>query len=373
MTQSNNIEILGINQLALLNNGDAFLGMVSRIDSKYGNRADSLDRYRVDSLKAQEAKMQDAVRQDTGQGSAAAGYHMTRDLEHVYGEVLREQRPVLNAFRLIPLDGSVPPGARTHTVRRTYANGEAKTYRRGEDIPRVGVSKKEEVFNIRHYVTSAGWSMFEEQSSDFAGSGLVAELVRTMRDVVEEHANYRTWYGSDEDGLYGVFTYPYLRKKIVLTPFTSASTPRDILRELHRLVNFPYNSGRQTFAPDTLVTSPRIRSFLFETPMDLGTDTTIGEHFLRNNPRINSIEEAQECHDPGSNGAPGMPPGQDVILCYRRDRMGVVNVVPRPFTMLPGETQAFERKLFGYMSHGGVIMRDIGNNILGLVSPPDLF
>lgn len=342
-------------------------GVIGRILAKYGDRIDAIDKYRADAHSSRFTERTDAA-------NPSQGLHFARDLEHMYAEVLREPRPLQNALRLFPIDTSVPRGAKFHTIRRTYGDGEVKVYRgRGEKIPRVGISQKEETFNVRHYVTSWVCDIFELAASGFANLDQQAELLRTARDIMDDFANWQTWYGDDENGLPGVLNYPWIRKKAIATPFVAGSDPNDIIRELHRLVDFPYNSQRQAFKPEVLVLSPRVHSFLKQTRIGPDTDKTILSQFLDTNAHITRVEEAHELQNDVDEPIPGVPAGQDVILAYRADRLGISNVVPQPFTTLPTQELGFEMTTFAYMSHGGVIMREVGNNIIGYVTPPDLF
>ena len=294
--------------------------------------------------------------------SASAGLHMARQLEHIYAEVLREPFPVQNSWTLFPIDSSVPPGARTHTVRRVYQDGDAAVYRGGQTpIPRVGVSQQEEQFPVRHYVTSFVYTLFEQISSAFANSGLIAELLRAARDIIMEFANQKTWYGDATNGIYGVLNYPWLPVKVVSTPFDGSADVDDVLAEMNSLANFPQENSKSTFRPDTVVVSPRVYNYLFNTRLGTVNDTTIGEFWLRTNScGITKIEQAWEIQGVG-------PGGTDGILFYLKNRLGIVNVIPQGFTTLPVQALGFEYTTFAYMSHGGVLMRDVGNNILGWV------
>jgi hypothetical protein len=292
--------------------------------------------------------------------NGSAGFHMARQLEHIYAEVLREPFPLQNAFTLFPVDSTVPPGARTHTVRRLYQDGEATVYRGGnKGIPRVGVSQQEEQFPVRHYVTAFAYTLFDQLASNFANTAYVSELLRVARDVVMELANRKTWYGDPENGLYGVLNYPWLAKRAVSTPFDGTADADDVIAALNTLANSPVENSKATYRPDTFATSMRIRNYLMNTRMGTVNDTTIGEFWLRTNSLgIKAIEEAWELQGVG-------PGGTDGGLFYRRDRRGIANVIPQPFTTLPVQSLGFEDTTFCYMSHGGVIMRDVGNNILG--------
>lgn len=331
-------------------------------------RMDSLlAQFRTDSPEAAkrlDSAISDSIAKVKRQDSFAvsAGFHMARQLEHVYADVLREPFPMQNAFTLFPMDTSVDPGARFHTVRRVYQDGEAAVYRAGNrGIPRVGVSQREEQFPVKHYVTSFVYSLFEQLSSQFANSNLVAELLRTARDILMEFANDKTWNGDSVNGLYGVLNYPWIDKKLVATAFDGTADADDVIAELNDLANFPQETSKSTFKPDTVVVSPRVRNYLMNTARSATTDTTIGEFWLRTNSLgIKNIEEAWELQAAG-------PGDTDGILFYRRDRLGITNVVPQPFSTLPVQAMGFEDVTFCWMSHGGVVMRDVGNNVLGWV------
>jgi hypothetical protein len=342
---------------------------LTRIRAKYGDRIDAIDRHRM----AQHAELVvEDVRNDAA--DPTQGLFFARQLEHIYAEVLREPRPMQNALRLFGIDTTVKPGAKYHTIRRVYADGEAAVYAgRGESIPRVGMSKKEETFPVRHYVTSFVLDIFEMAAGVFANIQLATELLRIARDIIEEFINWQTWYGDVENGLFGVLNYPWIRKKVIATPFNETADPDEILRELHRFVNFPSDSQRQAFKPNVLVLSPRVLNYISQTPRSDTTDTTILGHFMANTKTITRVEEAHELQNDEQNPIPGVPPGRDAMLAYRDDRRGIQNVMPQTFTTLPTQEMGFEQVTFAYASHGGVVMRDVGNNIIGYVTPPDLF
>ena len=360
--------------------------LVDRAIARHGARMDAVDRDRLqafarkfDSLRAElqanaghtqpvgafaradsglAAQRADSARKDAV--DATAGLFLARDLEHRYADILREPRPVQNAFRLFPIDTTVPVGARTHTVRRVYGHGEVAVHRKGQSVPTITMSQGEEQFPVRHYATSFAFDIFELATSDFASFPLVAEAIRVARDLVEEFANRATWHGITNAGVYGIFNYPWLAKKGSAVAFDGTASASDVIAELVAIADYPVNTSKATFAPDTMVVSPRVRNYLFGTPRSTTTDTSIGKWFTDNHARIKVIEEAWELQGSG-------PGGTDGILVYRRDRLGIANVVPQAFTLLPTQRDGFDELTLAYMSHGGVIMRDVGNNLLAWV------
>lgn len=338
--------------------------------SRYGERADAVDQLRVAMWQEAEARNDAAA--------PANGYHLTRDLEHVYSEILQEPIPEFNAFRLFAINTEVSPYARTHTIRRVEGSGRAAVHRgRGQSIPRVGVSSREESFGVDRFVTSFATDMWERGADSLSGlPPIVPSLMRQARRAVDQLMNWQTWYGNPDTRLPGVLTYPWLRKKVIATAFNdSTSDPADIVRALHDLVDFAYLSEKQVFKPDTLVVSPRVGQYLRTTLVAPSADarTTIADRFLSESKFISSIEEAWELqNDDASNPLPNVPTGLDCILAYRRDVMGIQNTVPQGFTMIAPQTRDFEDVTLCWAAHGGVIMREVGNNILGFVTPPSL-
>lgn len=299
------------------------------------------------------------------QFSANAGFHLARDLEYIHNEVLTEEFPIPSAMTLFDVDESIPVGANTHTIRRQYEHGEARVYRgRGTRVPRVGLQQREESWPIRHIVCGYGWDIFEAASSQFANSGLIQGLARVARDAILELAN-RIWWGLDNvgaiHGLYGVIDYPWLPKKDIATGFSRATVqanPDTILGELHDLVNFPHQTSKSRFQPNTLVMTNRVHDVLTSVRFAAGSDTTILEHFLRNSAHIQRVEIAWELEDIGGDGVDG-------ILAYRRDQRGIQIVMPQGVTQLPVQVDGLESEVINYASIGGAVMRDVLNNVLG--------
>lgn len=297
--------------------------------------------------------------------STSQGLFMARDLEHVMNEVLREQYPAQNAFELFPMDTSVPPGAKTVTQRRLYQQGEASVYRAGVKVPMVGNSQAEETTPVIHIVAGFSTTIFEEQSANFAGFAQAAEDMRTCRDVIMERANQILMYGYKPAKVFGVLDYPWLGKKTVASSFVDATAADTILGELNSMANHPANVTKNVMRPNACATSPRLRNYLFSRMRSTGTDTTIGKAFVENQKMIQDMEEVHEFQGTG-------PGGTDYMFFYRKDRLGCTIIVPQGFTMLPQQAMGFEKVTYCYMSIGGVKMRQAGNNLLGIITPPPL-
>lgn len=284
------------------------------------------------------------------------GFHMARQLEHVYSEVLREEFPPQSSMEAFPVDTSVPAGALTHTVRRLSQQGEAKVYRgNSADVPRVGVTQEEEHFPVHHYVIGIGLDYFEAQASNFANSALEEELRTAAQVVMMEFLNQKTWFGDVENNIYGVLNYPWVPKRVMNVPFGADTDPEAMLKALNAAANQAHEESKTVYSPNAVIMSPRLLRILRTTRIHPSDSDKVLDDFLASNPKIGSAESAWELQGAG-------PGGTDIILFYRRDRRSVANVIPKTFTMLPMQVNGFEMTIPCYMSHGGVVQRDVLNN-----------
>ncbi len=300
--------------------------------------------------------------------SVSAGVHLARDLEHVYQEVLREKMPLPSAFDVFQLDETVPAGATSYNIRRIYDIGEARVWRGpGTEVPRSEIQQREESQPVRYLVSGYGWDLFTALSDAFANrKGFInrqAELLRVSRNALMRLANRIWWQGSEADGLYGIFNYPWLPKKVIPEGFsaaTVAANPDDTLAALNALVNFPHQTSKGELYPDTLLLTNHVHDVLGQTRFGSGSDKTILAHFKETTPHIKQIKVCWELEDAGGANMHG-------VLACRTDEMGIRPVLTEGVQQLPVQEKGFESLVLNYMGIGGVRINDPLANILGFV------
>lgn len=361
--------------------GSLFARALSISRAVISERADSatsaqfmLDRFdhAVDKVTAKTLNRSNARYDSIGDegGGLLAG-----QLRHVTSTVLEEKHPVPSAMRLFPVDGTVPLGARSIAVRRIYEAGEAKIWRGGDaaNLPKVTLAQAEMEFQVRHYVTSSVWDVFEEMSNEYASTNgvsldYVGQLARIARDVLERFTNEMTWYGDRANKIYGVLNYPWLDKEISsLTSWGSSPTDtKAYLDALNGYVNRQHHASKSVLGPNKMVTSPRIADWIMQTLLQSSAsslrDRTIGEVFLASSRIEGQIEQAHEMENVlGAN--------IDAMLFYRDDAMGIQNVIPGGgIRSLPLYQTDIERRQIFFMPHAGVRMLEVGNNLLVFVN-----
>ncbi len=282
---------------------------------------------------------------------------LARELEFVYSDVLREERPARSAKRLFDVDTRVPAGAKTHTIRRFEGSGEAKFWRNGMEVPLVGIGRDEETFNVKHAVIGLELDFFSNQASAFAGIGEYGEKVSETIDAMEEFENILFWQGSVQNKLLGVATYPWLPKRVIAEAFGAITTLAQFeadVAALHDMVNevLDRNPGMIN-GPLRFITSPRFHRGLAQNSKP-ETDLTLEQRFLNGQPQISSIEDAPELQNYGGTGV-------DAVLILPDGPKAPKLVTPTPFTMMPLQSSnyGFTTSQAAYASFGGVVMRDV--------------
>lgn len=299
--------------------------------------------------------------------SATAGVNLARDLEYAFSDVLREEYAPNSAFEHFFIDRSVPEGYEYMRITRLYRAGEVQEINGSETVQvtaSVKISAKEERFPIRHYATSTKYSIFQQMADRVRKSNYsqIAEELRAGREVMTEHANYRTWYGNPQSGQYGVLNYPWIEKYTISTAFSDAASWEDVKDALSRFVSRPFIQSKTTHRPDTLLVSPRVYELLYRKTKTSGaSEISVARWFLENN--TSGIRKISFAHELTGVG----PGGYDVMIAYRKDRNSIANNIIQPFGRLPLQLMGLTYFNFLYMSHGGVIMRNVLGNVIGYV------
>ncbi len=192
----------------------------------------------------------------------------------------------------------------------------------------------------------------------------------SARDALETFTNNAIWNGDDTVGIYGILNYPWLSKQVLATDFTDAehtsSGGQAILDELLALVERAGETSKGVFRPNCLAMTQRVINFLASKPLGTSSayrDSTILEKFKALHPEVKIIEGGVwELENAGGTNVDG-------ILAYNDTAKSIAAVlVGGGIQTRPLQVAGFERVQPMFMGTGGVVMRDVGNNILGFVT-----
>ncbi len=285
------------------------------------------------------------------------GVAFARDLDFVRKTVNEEKFAIPSAMALFPSRTDVPIGAKTYTSRRGTARGFAVIYRAGKSIPRVDVGSSEETRSVKYIVDGYGIDDFERNSSDFAGANVEGRLARAARQIVYQKYNDLAWYGDAKADLWGVLTYPYLRKVVSTVNFSTA-TADQMLVALNAIDINAADRTNGVFYPDTLAVSPRILHRMSTTRMGAGDGAlSVLNTFLANAIHIRKVVQAWELRGTG-------PGGYDGLFAYRNDEASINHVMVGGFNQTPVQREGFTSVVNCFQGFGGVTMEDVANNLL---------
>lgn len=284
-----------------------------------------------------------------------------RDFEYIYEEILEEARPDLNLWNAVQMDTRVPLGFKTHTVRRRLGQGHAGVVRGGSDVPVVSGSYVEERFPVIYIANAVEMNFFEMLAQSVEGRNQFQDDSALAVRLINERINQIGWFGHKPSKMYGLLDYPSLAKTISPVVYGPAGTPKDILADLNAAANFAREASKETFRPNRMAVSPRLRNYLFQTPHGTVTDTTIGEYFLAGQPDIKGIDSFHELEGVG-------PGGLDGIFTYADGRESTAfSLVQAPTAMPMWQSGPFTNQVVYFAAIGGAVMRNVGANSLRFV------
>lgn len=317
---------------------------------------DEKSRRRVDAI--------DGKRRDANV-SATSGWFLARELEYIYPEVVQAPYPAMDSWTLFPT-ANVDPGRKTHTYRRVRHFGDARLYIGGNEIPVVNSARDEVSYPMHTLVTSLQYDLFESLASGDGAPDKLREDMAAADRVLHELGDHLHWHGDAANKFYGVVNTPGMPTRYSSTAFDGSASADDVLAALFAAANHARLASKGTMGPDSIVFSQRVYAYLSQTRLGSVNDTTILEFFLKQRPDITSVEQSWHLDGTGTGGRSG-------ILFYRRDRMrGIQVTIGSGFTMLPVQELVFNRRVYFYMRLGGVVQREVDNQLLMWVTTADV-
>jgi hypothetical protein len=259
----------------------------------------------------------------------------------------------LNALRLLPVDSSVPAGAKTHTIERERSSGEMVWFR-GNSSHRgqVNLEREEKEYKIHAAVTSIKINFFDQMNANFAGYALEAKLRKAAQRVADEFVNDKAMTGDTARGVPGMFNAPFSPKVAAAVTFgPNGASAVNQLAELHRLANLIGEQSDDKFYATSFFAPRKYVNHWKNTLLDTtnGSNRSIYDAFLQDNDYITSIEVARETLGAGAGGT-------DIFQFFRPgDADSAHIVIPQGLTWMPMRNPTgFEMDMDAYLLFGGV-------------------
>jgi hypothetical protein len=278
-----------------------------------------------------------------------------RELEQIKSRVFEVPIAPLKAAELIPIDRTTSPGATTvtYTVYDFTAKGKIiSNY--ADDLPLVDVMGQQYTNNLRSYGNAYSISIEDIRAAMFAGKPLEE---RKIRAALKEHLRFMNdtaFFGDATVGLNGWLN----NTSIPTAPVAGASaparlwatkvaTPALILQDLNELKSFVQSSTNGVENITDIAMPIAQYDIITNTQLGIGTDTTIAQFFLRNNPGV-TIHWANEL-----KGAFG---GLDGMIGYDRNIDKFWQEIPQDFEMFAPQWNNLAYKVPCHSKHGGTII-----------------
>jgi len=275
-----------------------------------------------------------------------------RELEHILVELTETKYAKRTHRQFFPIDTSAGPTADTITWRQITRLGQAKIIADyADEIPKVNVNTEEKSQRVRSQAIAAQWSLQEIRASASVGRSLDREDAIAAREAMMRLEGDIAFNGDTTHDLIGLFSAG------TGIPFASVSggiwttkTPIEVKFDMDRATNeVPENTGDNE-EPDTLALPTFHYNYVHETNMGNGTDTTIAQYFLKNNPYIKRLTKHRELSGKG-------PGGEDVMIAYEFNTRKLQLNIPLDVESLPPERKGLMTEVTYHQRHGGVTIR----------------
>lgn len=287
---------------------------------------------------------------------SAESMFFERELEYRKAQTYDVIRAPLKAMELIPVSNEAGAGAESIVYEQYDATGIAKIIANyADDLPRADVKGKEFVARVKSVGASYGYSLQEVRAAQMAGKPLEQRKANSAARAHRELWNRTAFYGDEENGIPGWLNNANVPSAAVAAGAStdtewSTKTADEIIKDMNDAANGIVSLTNGAEIPDTLVLPIEQYSFIASTNAGTGTDTTILEFFLRNNPYINAVEWANELKGAFDGGTDG-------FIVYCRDPDAIQFEMPVTFEQLPVQERGLEFLVPCHSRIAGTVIR----------------
>jgi len=261
-----------------------------------------------------------------------------RQLEYVQSRVFEEKLTPVNYSKYLPVTSEMPMGATTMTRRYFKGFGRAKMIADfAKDFPRVDIGGSEVSVKAKDIGVSYGYSIDEIRRAIYAGLDLEQRRANMARVAVERMLDSLAWLGDADYGIQGFLKYPGTTEFTIPATGTSTTktwstkTPAQILTDLNGIKNAVYIGTSGVESINTILLPMAQLDLIKNTVFSAGSDTTVLEFFLRNNPGI-AVEELRQLDGAGTGAT-------DMIIGYKKDPQYLSFELPMPFEVFEADKE----------------------------------
>jgi hypothetical protein len=210
-------------------------------------------------------------------------FYLEEQLKVLLPERFRAMRPKNNVIDHVPIDGSVPYGAKEVAYLASKAQGKAKRLASGAtDTNRITISGGE---TKRPYVRYAVTVIFDEE--DVATAALARQSGRNAGDLfadywaaayeaLEEAINEMAWFGDGDADMWGLLTSDKVPEiDVTATPITAATTADGALDILKKAFVKVSTQSAGLYKVERLLLPNSTHELLVDKPRSTNSDKTV--------------------------------------------------------------------------------------------------
>ena len=305
-----------------------------------------------------------------------------RELEELKSRSYDVLYAPLASTRLIPVDNTTFSGATSVTYTQYDKTGSTNIIANySDDLPLCDVRGKQITSNLVSIGNAFEISIQDIRASVFAGKSLEQRKANSAAKAHLDRMNQIAFYGEPSLNVNGWLNNSSLGRDTsnesvsnrtntnpAIRPATGADsnidtkkvwenkTPTEILDDLNDAVTDIHDASNGVEYPDTIAMPISRYQLIANTQMSPGSDTTIMQFFVRNNPSI-TIEWANELKGAFNVPAGGLVNrGVDGFIVYTRSADKFWQEIPQAFEMFPPQFNNLAYKVPCHSKHGGVII-----------------
>lgn len=286
---------------------------------------------------------------------AGDGVFFARELEYIKAKPYNKKYAGIEFRDRFPISHEAGEGAQTITYQSYDHTGQSKlidSY--ATDLPRADIRGKEVPIPVKQYGIQYGYSTEEIRASQMAGKGLDAKRATAAMEGNERTFDAIAFDGNEDEGLYGLFTFPNIPLTTVATGAAagtewSTKTAEEILYDMNNAVSVMADTTKMVEVPDTLMLPVSQYNYIRQTARSSVSDKTILQYFKDNNPDI-EVVPSNRIKGKGTGGA-------EVMVLYRNDPDAISVEIPMEFKQHAPQLKSLrwdipcEAKIGGFLAY----------------------
>jgi len=286
----------------------------------------------------------DGSRLDAGETGFIA-----RQLEYVMAQVERVEYGPNLALQFIPLDTSVPEGAREYSYDQWDHIGLAKIITNyADDLPQAEAFAKRFTAVVKDLGIAYGFSTSDLRAIQFSRGRLNDERAMAAREALDNAIDQLAATGNSAHGLEGFLNNSNVTPTApAIGTWDDSTTPTEFFQDLNKLQNAIVAGTRTLYKPDTVLFSTHDYNLLLR-PIGADFNTTILKAWLAQSPYVKNADQWPLLDTAGADGA------HSRMVMYKRDPRVVSVVIPMMLRQLPPQWKNLQATINGEASFGGI-------------------